>query len=90
MCLFHWRPHPDQKVPTFEDIARAFGGGSFAIQAMVAAALALRVAMIVPEVMLNHHHVGTLRAAQAVPSKRQAGMQRMSGGRAVWPALFMA
>lgn len=40
MWLFHWIPHPGQTVPTFEDIARAFGSGDGLKQAMIVVALA--------------------------------------------------
>lgn len=40
MWLYHWVPHPGQPVPVFEDIARAFVGGTLAAQAMIVLALA--------------------------------------------------
>ena len=35
MWLMHWIPHPGRTVPTFEDIAKAFGTGDLLKQAMI-------------------------------------------------------
>lgn len=40
MWLYMWVPHPDQPVPLFEDIARAWGQGDPLMQTMIAVALA--------------------------------------------------
>jgi hypothetical protein len=40
MYLMFWIPHPGQTVPVFEDIARAFTGGTAMTQGMIALAMA--------------------------------------------------
>ncbi|MBT8412142.1 MAG: hypothetical protein KJP02_10155, partial [Octadecabacter sp.] len=40
MYLMFWVPHPDAPVPVFEDILRAFQGGSVMLQAAIAVAVA--------------------------------------------------
>lgn len=39
MWLMHWLPHPGRTVPTFEDIAAAWGRGEPLVQGMIAVAL---------------------------------------------------
>lgn len=39
MFLVFWVPHPNQPVPVFEDIASAFSGGPFVMQAAIAVAI---------------------------------------------------
>jgi hypothetical protein len=46
MWLMHWIPHPGRTVPTFEDIAQAFGAGDLLTQAMILTA-AMAIAFFV-------------------------------------------
>ena len=56
MWLMHWVPHPGKTVPTFEDIAAAFNGGSVAMQGMIllaAAAIAFFVFLNLKSLVWN-------------------------------------
>lgn len=46
MWLMHWLPHPGRSVPTFEDIAAAFAGGTPLVQAMIVVAMAAIAVLI--------------------------------------------
>jgi hypothetical protein len=46
MWLMHWLPHPGRTVPTFEDIAAAWGRGEPLVQGMIAVALVAIAALV--------------------------------------------
>jgi len=83
MWLMHWLPHPGRSVPTFEDIAAAWGRGDLMVQGMIVvamAAIAVLVAMNLKSLVWNLQAFGAWRRTEAFArfSKTNAQSQMMA------------
>jgi len=68
MFLFFWVPHPAQPVPVFEDIAKAFVGGSFALKAGIIIAeimIAILAFMNIKYLLWNLRSLAAFRKTEA-------------------------
>lgn len=68
MWLMHWLPHPGRSVPTFEDIAAAWGQGDPLVQGMIAvamAAIALLIGLNLKGLAWNLRAYGAWRQSEA-------------------------